>query len=69
MDDNETLKECDDYPVVGKCSGYIDYDCDRFVTIGNPEIRERFFNDILNAGNNILTLIHPPASVEENIHR
>ena len=67
LDDNEKLTECGGYPIVGKCDRYVEYDCDIFVAIGNPEIRERFCKEILNAGKNIPVLIHPSASVEENV--
>lgn len=67
LDDNEALTECGGYPVVGKCCSFIGYNCNIFVAIGNPEIRERFLNEILNAGKNVPTLIHPSASVEENV--
>lgn len=67
LDDNEKLTECGGYPIVGKCDRYVEYDCDVFVAIGNPKIRERFCKGILNAGKNIPVLIHPSASVEENV--
>ena len=63
LDDNATANVCGGYPVVGKCSDFAEYDCDLFVAIGNPLIREKFLKMLLNAGKRIPVLIHPHASV------
>lgn len=67
LDDNEALTDCGGYPVVGKSHMYKDMNCDIFVAIGNPKIRERLQNQIELAGKNIPTLIHPNASIAENV--
>ena len=67
LDDRETLTECGGYPVVGRCSCYADYDCDIFVAIGNPTVRERFLKDLEGAGKCIPVLIHPNAVVAETV--
>lgn len=67
LDDNETLMECGGYAVVGKSSRYVDFDCDVIVAIGNPKVRERIQKDVKTAGKNIPTLVHPKASIAENV--
>lgn len=66
LDDNETVKDCGGYEVVGKCSSFTDYDCDIFVAIGNPVVREMFLKELEKSGKNIPVLIHPGAIVAEN---
>ena len=67
LDDNETLTECGGYAVVGKSSRYVDFDCDVIVAIGNPKIREKIQKDIEITGKNVPALIHPNASIAENV--
>lgn len=67
LDDNEALTECGGYAVVGKSSRYVDYDCDVIVAIGNPKIRERIQKDVEIAGKNVPILVHPNASIAENV--
>lgn len=67
LDDNEALKTCGGYTVAGKCCSFAEYDCDIFVAIGNPIIRERFLNELSQNGKNIPILIHPNASIAENV--
>ena len=57
LDDNETVKECGGYAVVGKCSSFTDYDCDIFVAICNPAVREKFLKDLQTCGKNIPILL------------
>ena len=66
LDDNETVKECGGYAVVGKCSSFTDYDCDIFVAIGNPVVREKFLKELEKSGKTIPVLIHPGAILAEN---
>lgn len=66
LDDNETEKNCGGYAVVGRCGAFADYDCDIFVAIGNPAVREKFLTELERCGKNIPTLIHPGAIVAEN---
>ncbi len=67
LDDNESLTECGGYAVVGKSSRYVDFDCDVFVAIGNSKVREKVQTQVEFAGKNIPVLIHPHASVAENV--
>lgn len=67
LDDNEKLTECGGYPVVGKSSRYVDFDCDIIVAIGNPKVREKIQTQVECAGKHIPVLIHPYASVAENV--
>lgn len=67
LDDKESLKECGGYPVVGKSSRYAEFDCDMFVAIGNPRIREKIQTQMELAGKHIPTLIHPSASIAEHV--
>ena len=67
LDDNESLTECGGYPVVGKSSMYTDYTCDIIVAVGNPKIRERLQSRMELAGKRIPVLIHPNATIAENV--
>ncbi len=67
LDDNESLKECGGYAVVGKSSRYADFDCDVFVAIGNPRVREKIQTQIESAGKHIPVLAHPSASIAEHV--
>lgn len=69
LDDNENVKECMGFPVVGKSSGakhYID-SSDFIVAIGNAKIRKRITEQLKTLGATIVTLIHPMAVVGSNV--
>lgn len=66
LDDNEAVKDCGGYAVAGKCCSFTDYDCDIFVAIGNPTVREKFLKELEKHGKNIPFLVHPGAIVAEN---
>lgn len=64
LDDNNLVKECLGYPVIGKSSDldkYSGYDC--FIAIGNAIAREKLYIDIKGSVNNLVTLIHPNATI------
>lgn len=64
LDDNESIKECMGYPVVGKACDAIEYwDFDFFVAIGNSMTREWMINVLMKNELNVVTLIHPDASI------
>lgn len=65
LDDNDSVKECGGFPVVGKSNHYDSYDADIIVAIGNTKIRKKLLNNIESAGKNIPVLIHPKAVVAE----
>lgn len=67
LDDNEALTGCGGYPVVGKSARFPEYDCDFFVAIGNPEIRQRIQENLVAAGKRVPTLVHPAAVIGENV--
>ena len=62
FDDNESLKECGAYPVVGKTADVNSFEGDVIVAIGNATIRERIQNSLY--GRNIPILIHPSAVID-----
>lgn len=65
LDDNNTIKNCVGFPVVGRLSdigNYILY-MDIFIAIGNNEIREKIQNKLEEQGASIVVLIHPEAII------
>ena len=67
LDDSGTKKTCGSYPVVGKSARFLEYDCDFFVAIGNPQVRRRMQEMLLAAGKQVTTLIHPSAVIGEDV--
>ena len=67
LDDDESVKQCGDYPVVGKSTDAENLHCDVFVAIGNIKIRRRIQKMLKDAGVPISTLIHPNAVVAEDV--
>lgn len=68
LDDDEKIKTCLGYPVIGKTGAaarYLGYDF--FVAIGNPKIRQRFQEQLVRDGLNIVTLVHPSAVVADSV--
>ena len=65
LDDNEKVKECMGFAVVGKTKDVYNYlsDSDVFVAIGNSNIRKNIMEDLKSKGANIPTLIHPNAII------
>lgn len=62
LDDDESVKECSGFPVVGKTALMRQMDGDKIVAIGNADIRERMMNEIT-----CVTLIHPKAVISRRI--
>lgn len=63
LDDNESIKECAGYPVIGKSTEAPDGEV--FVAVGNPQIRKRlmeFYRDRKQP-----VLIHPNAVLAEGV--
>ena len=56
LDDNENVKSCGGYKVIGNSKTVTDGDV--FIAIGNAEARKR-----LSEGRNVVTLIHPHAVI------
>lgn len=67
LDDNEALSDCGGYPIAGKSGTFCDYNCDFFVAIGNPRIRQCLSWKLEAAGKRLVTLIHPNAVIGSNV--
>lgn len=70
LDDNLDVKRCSNYNVVGSTSDFYQFindDTEFFVSIGNHEIRKQIQEKIENAGGTIKTLIHPQATISEDV--
>lgn len=68
LDDDENVKKCGQYEVIGKCSDIREHpSSDFFVAIGNSQIRERIMNELKEQGLTIVTLIHPDAVIAEDV--
>lgn len=63
LDDDENVKECAGFPVVGKTIKASSIDGDKIVAIGNAKIRERIQRNI----NDLATLIHPNAIISRRV--
>lgn len=63
IDDNENVKECAGFPVIGKVSDATNMEDDKIVAIGNAEIRQKIQNQL----SNLVTLIHPSAVVSRRV--
>ena len=62
LDDDESIKRCVGFPVIGKTSDAYILDGDKIVAIGNAIIRQRMMADIKT-----VTLIHPNAVIGRNV--
>ena len=68
FDDNEAVKSCMGYPVIGKTAELERYtENEFFVAIGNPEIRKGLQRRLLNRGIEAVTLIHPDAVIASHV--
>lgn len=63
LDDNEGIKECAGFPVIGAVSQASMIDGDKIVAIGNAKIRERIQESL----NNVVTLIHPDSTISRRV--
>lgn len=63
LDDDECIKECAGFPVIGKTSEAKGMDGDKIVAIGNPKIRKRIQEEI----SGVITLIHPDAVISRRV--
>jgi len=63
LDDNESLKECAGFPVVGKTGDAVSMSGDKIVAIGNAAIREKIQSSISNP----VTLVHPKAVISRRV--
>ena len=68
LDDNEAVKTCGKYSVVGASDDAIKYPCgDYIVGIGKAEIRKRIQEKLIANGLHVVTLIHPNAVVASDV--
>ncbi|MCQ5140768.1 acetyltransferase [Enterocloster bolteae] len=67
LDDDDSLTMCGEYPVEGKSSDYVKFDCDVFVAIGDAKIRQRFSEEVEENKKSIPILVHPSAVIAENV--
>lgn len=65
LDDNESVYECGEYPVIGKSSEIEMIDADVIVGIGNAGVRKQIQESI--SKERMVTLVHPDAVVGEDI--
>lgn len=63
LDDDENVKECAGFPVIGKTCEAEAMDGDKIIAIGNSQIRERIQSNL----SNVATLIHPAAVVSRRV--
>ena len=63
LDDNENVKECAGFPVIGKVTDAVRMEDDKIVAIGNAEIREKIQGKL----SNLVTLIHPNAVISRRV--
>lgn len=69
LDDNNSIKTCMGYPIIGKTSEISKFaGMDFFVAIGNPNIREKVQRDIIEQELSLATLIHPEAVVAKTVY-
>lgn len=61
LDDNEAVKKCGQYPVIGKSYDAKNLKTDTFVAIGNADVRKRIQESLMDVP--LVTLIHPDAVV------
>ena len=64
LDDNETVKACGDYPVIGKSGKIQEINGDVIIAIGNPVMRKSIQESIKEE--RLTVLIHPNAVVAAN---
>lgn len=65
LDDNETIKTCGKYPVVGKTNDLTCFDGDVFVGIGNANIRKSLMARYCDR--TFPVLVHPSAVIAEDV--
>lgn len=69
LDDDPSIKEAMGISVLGNCSEFSKFivTSDIFVAIGNPVIRKRLLEQLVEMGAEIPIIIHPQASIGRNV--
>lgn len=65
LDDNETIKLCGKYPVIGKSEVALTKANDLFIAIGNAQIRKKLIEQL--SEKSFPVLIHPAAVISEDV--
>ena len=65
LDDDESLKQCGKWPVVGRCDKAEDIDDDLFVAIGNADTRKKIIDKYQDK--HFATLIHPESVIADSV--
>ena len=65
LDDNDSISNCNGYPVLGNISLLNSNQGDVFVAIGNPSVRKSVMNQL--SDRNIPVLIHPNSVVAKDV--
>ena len=63
LDDNENVKECAGFPVIGRSCKAVDIEGNKIVAIGNARVREQIQQNLKN----VVTLIHPDAVISRRV--
>lgn len=69
LDDNEQLKSCLDFEIIGKLDDsklYLET-ADFFVAIGNNKLREKIMTGLSNNGATIAKLVHPNTTIAKDV--
>ena len=67
FDDNQEMKRCGVYTVIGVTQDIFQHNCDAFVAIGNPMVRSRLLEQLEREEKYVPVLVHPSAVVAEDI--
>lgn len=68
LDDDENLRFCGKYTVIGRTDLAFNYaDSDFMISIGNAEIRQRLQERLEGANLSVVSLIHPDATVSDDV--
>lgn len=67
FDDNQEVKHCGAYPVIGATQDIFQHNCDAFVAIGNPGVRSRLMDQLEQGKKTLPVLVHPNAVVAEDV--
>lgn len=65
LDDDENLKSCGKYPILGKSNAVEEFEGNVIVAIGNAKVRQRIQKDVGNS--RLATLIHPDAVISDDV--
>lgn len=67
FDDNQEVRHCGVYPVIGVTQDIFQHNCDAFVAIGNPSVRSRLMEQLEQSKKKLPVLVHPNAVVAEDV--